>query len=135
MKKEKKSLDWVGSADFAELNLRFDVALALGALDSAFDFGEDVFGFAELLAEMLVVKQLFFVCDYDIVFFEDGFCFLCEFRVGNHVVEEGSENCGSCSFLKWCFRSPNNVFGQNVFVGFAQNPFAVSLRHLHPSLS
>jgi hypothetical protein len=54
-KNKRKRLDGVSSAGFAELDFGFDVALAFGALYGAFDFGEYVFGFAEFLAESLVV--------------------------------------------------------------------------------
>ena len=54
--KNKENLDGVSSASFAELYLRFDVAVAFGTLYGAFNFGEDIFGFAELLPEMLVIE-------------------------------------------------------------------------------
>jgi hypothetical protein len=53
---KKKSLDWVRSAGFAKLDLRFDVALAFGTLHSARDLWKDIFWFTELFAEMLIVK-------------------------------------------------------------------------------
>ncbi len=85
--KKRKKLDGVGSADFAERDFGFLPALAFGALDCAFGFGEEVGGFAEFLAENFVVEQLFFVGYFNVVFCFDG-CFLfCKFFIGDHVVE------------------------------------------------
>jgi len=54
--KNKKGLDGVSSAGFAELYFGFDVAVTLGALNCVFDLGKDIFGFAEFFPEDLVVE-------------------------------------------------------------------------------
>lgn len=51
----KKNLDGVSSANFAELNLCLNVALAFWTLNAAV-VREDVFWFAELFAEDFVVE-------------------------------------------------------------------------------
>ena len=78
--KDNDGLDWVGSAYLAELDFRFDVAFAVGALDSAV-VREDIFGFSEKFPEMLVVKQLLFVLDFHVVFCENLGFFLFELGV------------------------------------------------------
>ena len=55
-KNKKESLDWVSSANFAELNLRLNVALTFWTLDGAFNFWKDVFRLAEFFSEDLVVE-------------------------------------------------------------------------------
>ena len=56
LKNKKKSLDWVGSADLAERNLRLHVALAVRALLAFGLVVEHVARLAEDFPEMLVVK-------------------------------------------------------------------------------
>ena len=54
-KNKKKVLDWVSSANFAELDFCFNVAFAFWTLYSAVIW-ENVFWFAEFLAEVFVVE-------------------------------------------------------------------------------
>jgi hypothetical protein len=55
LEKIKENLDGISSANFAELNLGLNVALAFWTLNAAVIW-EDVFGFAELFAEDFVVE-------------------------------------------------------------------------------
>ena len=54
-KNKKRVLDWVSSANLAELDFCFDVAFAFWTLYSAVVW-EDVFWFAEFFAEVFVVE-------------------------------------------------------------------------------
>jgi hypothetical protein len=71
----KEKLDWISSADFAELDFGFNVAFAFGALNSAV-FRVEVLWFAKHFAEVLVVEELLFVLDFNLVCVLDGFLFL-----------------------------------------------------------